>query len=89
MGVRSQTYNTVKDSFILTVPELAFRDIKSVKREGLGFDIVRTGTPANRQVLYTASGGLFTFENAFTGVVIDHGTWDEIVGEKVFIIWNE
>lgn len=89
MPVRSRTYNTVKDSFVLTVPELAFRDIKSVKREGLGFDIVRTGTPVNRQVLYTASGGLFTFENAFAGVVIDHGSYDELVTEKVFVIWDE
>lgn len=89
MGVKSNTYNTITGSFTLHVPELAFRNIISVKSEGTGYAIVRTGLPANQQVLYTASGGLFTFVNAFVGTVIDHGTWDELIPAKVFIVWDE
>lgn len=93
MPVRSETYETVKDAYTLAIPGLAFRDIVSVKREGIGHDIITTGTVGNRQVLYTASGGLFTFDTAFSGYY-ELAQGPTVRGifwkpEKIFVIWNE
>ena len=90
MGVRSQTYDAPPGEFKLTIPELAYRKIISVKREGTGYDIV-TGTPGSRHVQYNDWLGRFIFINSFNSVVT--GTpWlpvDSIIPEKIFIIWQE
>lgn len=90
MGVRSQTYDAPPGEFKLTIPELAYRKIISVKREGLGYDIV-TGTPGSRQVQYNDWLGRFIFINSFNSVVTST-PWlpvDSIIPEKIFIIWQE
>ena len=91
MAVRSRTYNTTNGAFSLIAPELAYRKIVSVKREGMGYNIVDTA-PGNLQVQYLQTGE-FVFDTAFTG------SYQEIVSagpvmlffvtEKIFIIWEE
>lgn len=71
------------------MPELAFRKIVSVKREGRGFNIRTDETLESRDVKYLASSGGFQFLNDFIYTVIDRGAYDEIVSEKIFIIWEE
>lgn len=87
MAVRSQTYDTVAGETVLNVPELAFREIISVKREGTGFNIVLTGSPGDRDVLYGNTGS-FTFLNPFFGAASPVLT-DPQITEKIFIIWQE
>ena len=89
MAVRSESYSTVKDREALFVPALAYRDIKKVSRSGTVHDIILTGTVGNRQVLYTAAEGKFTFNTPFTSIDIDMGFFDIRVSEKIFIIWDE
>ncbi len=90
MAVRSETYIGIIGTYILTIPELVYRNIISVKRGGLGYDIITTGTVANKQVLYTESAGSFEFLNVFTGtpndIVISE---DQIIDDKIFIVWEE
>lgn len=89
MGVRSAVYGTVVGEYSISVPELAFRKIVSVKREGIGYDIVRRA-PVNREVQYATSYGSFTFENAFTGTPGNPFDVSEFpTSEKIFIIWDE
>lgn len=92
MEVRSRSYRTVAGQYTLYVPTLAFRELVSVKRGGIGHDIITTGTPGNRQVLYTASDGGFAFNTAFVampGDEPDAGAVTDLVSEKIFIIWKE
>jgi len=90
MGVRSQTYDAPPGEFKLTIPELAYRKIISVKREGTGYDIV-TGTPGSRQVQYNDWLGRFIFINSFNSISVSP-PWspiDIVTFEKIFIIWEE
>lgn len=90
MGVRSQTYDAPPGEFKLTIPELAYRKIISVKREGTGYDIV-TGTPGSRQVQYNDWLGRFIFVNSFNSISVSP-PWspiDIVTFEKIFIIWEE
>ena len=90
MGVRSQTYDAPPGEFKLTIPELAYRKIISVKREGTGYDIV-TGTPGSRQVQYNDWLGRFIFINSFNSISVSP-PWspiDIVTFEKIFIIWQE
>ena len=90
MGVRSQTYDAPPGEFKITIPELAYRKIISVKREGLGYDIV-TETPGNRQVQYVPGSGRFIFLNDFSKTISPRPTPGPIlwINEKIFIIWQE
>lgn len=90
MAVRSQTYEGQPGEFKLTIPELAYRKIISVKREGTGYDIV-TGTPGSRQVQYNDWLGRFIFINSFNSISVSP-PWspiDIVTFEKIFIIWQE
>jgi hypothetical protein len=88
MAVRSAYYNGPNGRTAVIVPELAYRSIVSVKREGLGYNIV-DGTPGNREAQYVAADGKFIFENPFTSTVVDMGAYDLRINEKIFIIWKE
>lgn len=92
MTVRSQWYNTVPGTSEITIPELAFRKIVSVKREGKGFNIkVDEGLVlyGSRDVKYRSTMGKFTFLNEFIYTYVDMGSYDLLVPEKIFIIWEE
>lgn len=89
MTVRSQWYNTVPGTSTLTRPELAFRKIVSVKREGKGFNIRIDAVLGSRDVTYVASSGEFVFLDDFIYSMVDMGTYDLLVIEKIFILWEE
>lgn len=55
--------------------ELAYTDLIAVHVEGEQFDIIRTGTPGNRKVLYKRSLGALMFD-------INMGT------KSVFVIYQ-
>lgn len=61
----SGVFFTIKGDTVLSAPELAFVTPLKVKRQGLVYDIIFSGTPGNRQVLYNAGAGTFTFEIPF------------------------
>ncbi len=89
MRVKSQSYTTISGNYILYVPDLAFRKIISVKRNGLEFNIIQSGTQLNRDVMYLPGSGGFEFLNPFisTGTASESGPLP--LGEKIFIIWDE
>lgn len=88
MAVRARTYIGPTGEFKLLIPELAYRKIVSVKREGIGYDIV-TGTPVGRQVQYNDWLGRFVFVNAFTGPDGSVDPAEPVLPEKIHIIWRE
>lgn len=88
MAVRSATYIGPNGRTAVIVPTLAYRKIVSVKREGIGYDLVE-GTPGNRQVQYVAADGKFVFENPFTETIVELPTYDIRISEKIFVIWKE
>ncbi len=51
----------LKNMVDLEAPELSYITPIKVKRKGKAFDIIYSGTPGNRQVLYTPAEGKFTF----------------------------
>jgi hypothetical protein len=57
----------VSGSFTITDPLLANTSVYKVKSQGLGFDIILTGTPTSRQVLHDSSAGKLTFAVSFAG----------------------
>jgi hypothetical protein len=63
--IEEVTYNSIPGSVTFTEPALAYSNILKVKRSGIGYDIVRTGTPGNRQVVYYETTGSFLFLNKF------------------------
>jgi len=67
---------------VLNDGRLAFIDIFKVKRQGISYDIILTGTPTGRQVLYENIGRL-TFELPFDYDV------DGIRGEPIYVLFNE
>jgi hypothetical protein len=89
VAVRSRTYNTTNGAFSLIAPELAYRKIVSVKREGMGYNIVDTA-PGNLQVQYLQMGE-FVFNTAFIFQVEADPTsqTDILIQEKIFILWEE
>lgn len=87
MAVRSDTYVGVEGLSILTVPDLSYRNIISVKREGLGYNIIESGTPGSRDVLLGV--GTFEFLNPFLGNSFFPTTEDNIIEDKIFIVWDE
>ena len=91
MQVKSKTYTAEPiGRSTLYIPELAYRDIICVKREGLDYDIITSGAPGNRQVKYINSSGGFNFNTTFMG---GYATSVGAVGlsplEKIYIIWKE
>lgn len=88
MAVRSEVYNTVPGQSVLNVPGLAFRQIVSVKRQGLGYDIITSGSVGNRQVLYGVAGS-FEFMNPFIGSADTSSGIVVITSEKIHVIWHE
>jgi hypothetical protein len=73
------SYNTVAGSYSIVISELAFipaADIIKIKREGFQYDLITSGTPVNRQVLYTAKSGKLTFDTP-------HG-----INAKVYVLYQ-
>jgi len=98
MQVSSHIYGTVPGNSSITIATLAFRKILSVKREGIGYNIITDGTPGNREVLYNSSDGSFTFETPFNGQLSGGNGINGMGGfifltivnqEKIFIMWDE
>ena len=89
MAVKSAYYNGVHNRTAVFIPNLAYRQIVSVKREGLGHNIV-DDIPGNREVQYVPGEGKFLFDIPFTTTYISgFGLVDQIIPEKIFIIWKE
>lgn len=79
MTTTFNSYNTVPNKYDLIVGELAFipaKDVIKIKRDGVQYDLIISGNPVNRQVLYTASHGKLTFATP-------HGS-----GAKVYVLYQ-
>ncbi len=90
MAVKSAYYSGTAGTNYIDIPGLAYRKIVSVKREGLGYNIV-DATPGNRQVQYVPGSGRFIFLNDFSKTISPRPTPGPIlwINEKIFIIWQE
>ena len=90
MAVKSAYYSGTAGTNYIDIPGLAYRKIVSVKREGLGYNIVYA-TPGNRQVQYVPGLGRFEFLNDFSKTISPRPTPGPIlwINEKIFIIWQE
>lgn len=84
MSLTTKTYGPLPGSYTITDAAISYTTIYKVKREGTSYDIIISGTPTDRQVLYTASAGSLTFKVAFTGD--SSGATD--VTEKVYVLYN-
>jgi hypothetical protein len=74
------TYNTVAGQTTVTSGTLAYLSTKhiiKVKREGIGYDIIASGVPGNRQVLHTPSTGTLTFDTPHSP------------GAKVYVLYQD
>jgi hypothetical protein len=61
------TYNTTAGLTTVISGDLAYlpvADVLKVTREGTSYDIIASGTPSSRQVLYSSSHGKLTFGTA-------------------------
>lgn len=64
MRIEAKTYGTTPGRTEVTSGDLAYLFtgfLVEVKREGVLYDIIYSGTPTNRQVLYTRKEGKLTF----------------------------
>jgi len=61
----SGIFYTLAGDTALYVPELSFVTPLKVKRQGMVYNIIFSGTPGNLEVLYSAAEGSFTFEIPF------------------------
>ncbi len=84
MSLTTKTYWPLPGSYTISDGSIAYVKLLKVKREGTSYDIIRAGTPTNRQVLYTASSGSLTFSVAFNGD--SSGATD--VTEKVYVLYD-
>jgi hypothetical protein len=88
MAVQEKTYNTTLGSVEFIHPEITFVNLLKVKKAGKSYDIIYSGSPTDKQVLYNSSGGsllfLIPFErdaNLPTMVVTD-------MGETIYVLFN-
>ncbi len=85
MGLVEKVYSAPGGQYSITDPVLSYTDVLKVKREGMGYDIVITGSPGNRQVLYETMAGKITFLNPF----IEGGPgFPSDVQEKVYVLYK-
>jgi len=79
--IRSDRYYTSPGSTSYTNGSLSFVTPLKVDRGGLTYDIIYTGSPGNRQVVYDVTLGRFSFNTAFE--------FDGTNSETIFIIYND
>lgn len=84
MALAQKVYYGIQGSFSITDPAIANTGLYKVKREGIGYDIILTGTPGSRQVLYEAPAGKITFLNPF--IVDSSGAVD--ISEKIYVLYR-
>lgn len=87
MALATKIYFALNGTTEIIDPTIANTDVLKVKREGLGFDIILTGVPGNRQVTYTSTSGKLKFLNPFDGTGPAVGP----VGsgsEKVYVLYK-
>jgi hypothetical protein len=80
---QARIYYTTPGVNVFTDSELSFVKVLKIKRQGLGFDKIETGTPIGRKALHTASSGSIEFENEF----VLHT--DGIRGEPIYVLFND
>lgn len=85
MGLATKVYNGPGGQYSITDPILSYTDVFKVKREGQGFDIIITGTPTSRQVLYDTTAGQITFLNPFNEG--GPGFPSDVI-EKVYVLYK-
>ena len=82
--VHTKTYNGFPGSFTISNGEISYVRMLKVKREGMSYDIIVSGTPTSRQVLYTSYSGTLTFSIAFNGD--SSGATD--ITEKIYVLYD-
>ena len=82
MIVEKVFYGTVGNTYLNSF-ELANVTPLKVKRQGLGYDIILTGSPVGRQVLYTAWEGKLTFVN-----ILEAGATDATPSEPIYVLYK-
>lgn len=79
-------YFGVAGQYSISVPALLYVTVLKVKRQGLGFDILNSGTPGNRQVVYDAAAGSLTFNTAFIDAADPTAPVDNVEG--VYVLYK-
>lgn len=85
MGLQTITFNGTPGMYTVNNSALAYSTMLKVKREGMSYNIIISGTPASNEVLYTASSGTLTFQFAFSGSI--SGASDTPL-EKVYVLYK-
>lgn len=83
---RQEVYYTTIGATSLEDGIFAFVTPLKVKRGGLSFDIILSGTPTGRQVLYEATLGRFTFLNEF--LEADYHPFIKFPGEPIYVLYK-
>lgn len=81
--VTTKTYTGYPGSYTINASEISYVRMLKVKREGMSYDIIISGTPASNQVLYTSSSGTLTFSISFNG---DLGT--DLNREQIYVLYD-
>lgn len=85
MTVEWKTYTTVPGDTYFDASELAGVTVLRVIREGLGYNRKRSGFIGDRGFRHTPASGRLEFLNPFIGYTVDMGSYDLVVGEKVYV----
>ncbi len=80
------TFYTVIGETTGGASSLAYVTPLLVKRAGIEYDIIYSGTPGDRQVLYTAATGIFTFKVPFEAAPPD--ILIRNLGEPIFVMYK-
>lgn len=87
MGLQTITFNCTPGSYSVSHSSLSYSTMLKVKREGMNYNIIVSGTPSSNQVLYTASSGTLTFSFPFVGIGVSLGSVDTNI-EKVYVLYK-
>lgn len=85
MPATTLTITGFPGSYTVNNSALSYSNVLKVKREGIGYNIIRSGTPASNEVLFTASSGTLTFQFSFSGSI--SGAFDTPL-ENVYILYK-
>lgn len=85
MTIEWNTYKPVEGTTYFDASELAGVTVLRVIREGLGYNRKRSGSIGDRGFRHTSASGRIEFLNEFQGYTVDMGSYDLVVGEKVYV----
>lgn len=81
-----EIYYGLAGQYSLSTAELLYVTVLKVKRQGFGYDIITSGSPGNRQVVYDQAAGSLTFNNEFIAAADESLPVDNV--EPVYVLFK-